>query len=94
MHGVSAYVYILECSDGRRYYGIANDLMQRLDQHRKGKVRSTAWRRPLRLVYFEEYETLHQARQRERSLKNGRTRRTTIDHMIATFSQERLAPFA
>ena len=89
-----AYVYILECGDDRRYYGIANDLMQRLRQHRRGKVRSTKWRLPVRLVYFEEHETLHQAGQRERSLKNGRTRKETIDYMITTFPPEKLAPFA
>jgi len=46
------------------------------------------------LVYFEELQTLAQARQRERALKNGRTRRKTIDHLIAAFPPERLAPFA
>jgi len=91
---MSAYLYILRCSDGQRYCGIANDLMQRLRQHRQGKVRSTAWRLPVRLVYFEEHQTLHQARQRERSLKNGRTRRASIEYMIATFPAEKLTPFA
>jgi len=89
-----AYLYILRCSDDRRYTGIANDLMPRLDEHRRGEVRSTKWRLPVRLAYFEEHETLHQARQRERSLKNGRTRRDTVDYMIATFPPEKLTPFA
>ena len=91
---MAAYCYILHCADGMFYRGIANDLMQRLDQHRRGRVRSTQWRLPVRLVYFEEHETLHQARQRERSLKNGRTRRESLDYMIRTFPPERLAPFA
>ena len=54
----------------------------------------TKGRLPARLVYFEELQTLAQARQRERALKNGRTRRKTIDHLIAAFPPERLAPFA
>jgi predicted GIY-YIG superfamily endonuclease len=49
---------------------------------------------PARLVYFEQHEALHQARQRERSLKGGRTRRASIEYMIATFPREKLAPFA
>jgi predicted GIY-YIG superfamily endonuclease len=46
------------------------------------------------LVYFEEYRRLDQARQREHSLKNGRTRRETIDLMVCKFPRERLASFA
>ena len=91
---MAAYLYILRCADGSHYRGIANDLMQRLVQHRNGRVRSTAWRRPIELVYFEEHETLHQARQRERSLKNGRTRRESLEYMIQAFPPEKLAPFA
>jgi putative endonuclease len=77
-----------------RYYGSTNNLLQRLGRHRGGKVRSTAWRLPVELVYFEEYETLEQARQREYSLKNGRTRRKTIDILIQSFPREKLTPFA
>ncbi len=94
MSVMPAYVYILECSDGQRYTGIANDLKQRLDQHRRGQVRSTRWRRPVRPVYFEEHESLLRARQRERSLKNGRTRKESIEYMIKTFPPAQLAPFA
>ncbi|MEW6197812.1 MAG: GIY-YIG nuclease family protein [Planctomycetota bacterium] len=34
------YVYILKCSDGRRYYGSTNDLVQRLSKHRRGLVKT------------------------------------------------------
>jgi predicted GIY-YIG superfamily endonuclease len=57
-------------------------------------VRSTKPRLPIELVYFEECRTPDQARQREHSLKNGRTRRKTIDLMIRKFPRERLASFA
>jgi putative endonuclease len=87
-------MYILRCRDGRYYYGSTNDLIQRLAQHRAGQVRSTKPRLPVELVYFEEYRRLDQARQREHSLKNGRTRRKTIDLMICKFPRDRLAPFA
>ena len=88
------YVYILRCGDQRYYYGSTNDLIQRLAQHRAGRVRSTKPRLPVELVYFEECRTLDQARRRERSLKNGRTRRKTMELVIRAFPAERLAPFA
>ena len=91
---MTGYAYILRCGDGRYYYGSTNDLTGRLDQHRAGRVRSTKPRLPVALVYFEECQTLDQARQREHLLKNGRTRRKTIDLMIQGFPRERLAPFA
>jgi len=87
------YLYILRCRDGLLYTGSTNDLIRRLARHRAGKVRSTKSRLPVQLIYFEEFETPDQARQRERELKNGRTRRKTIDLLIATFPPERLAPF-
>jgi putative endonuclease len=91
---VSAYVYILHCNDGRRYFGSTNDLIRRLAEHRKGRVRSTKPRLPVDLIFFEEWQTLDQARQKERSFKRGRTRRKTIDLLIQRFPRERLAPFA
>lgn len=87
-------VYILRCADGKLYVGSTGDLSQRLAFHRDRRSRWTASRLPLELVYFEECKTLAQARQRERSLKNGRTRRKKVEHMIATFPFEKLAPFA
>lgn len=89
-----AYAYILRCADEHFYYGSTSDLRQRLARHRAGQVQSTKWRLPVTLVYFEEYATLAQARQRERAFKNGRTRRKTIARLIDTFPPERLAPFA
>jgi len=89
-----AYAYILLCGDGRFYYRSTNDLRRRLGDHHRGRVRSTQWRRPARLVYFEEYETLPQARQRERMFKGGRMRAKAIKRLIAALPPERLAPFA
>ncbi|UCE62447.1 MAG: GIY-YIG nuclease family protein, partial [Phycisphaerales bacterium] len=34
-----AYAYILRCADGKYYYGSTNDLIQRLNEHRKNRVR-------------------------------------------------------
>ena len=91
---MAAYAYILRCTDGCCYYGSTNDLLQRLVRHRAGRVRSTAWRLPVALVCFEEFETLEQAKRREQSFKNGRTRRNTIENLIRTFPADKLATFA
>jgi putative endonuclease len=90
----AAYTYILQCADGRLYYGSTNDLRQRLARHRSGRVHSTKWRLPVRLVYFEKCQTLEQAKQREHAFKNGRTRRKAIDALISRFPASRLALFA
>jgi predicted GIY-YIG superfamily endonuclease len=56
-------------------------------------VRSTRGLRPLRLVWFEEFATKQEAVHREFSLKNGRTRRKTIEAMLEQFPPELLARF-
>jgi putative endonuclease len=91
---VPSYAYILRCADDSLYYGGTSDLLRRLVQHRAGHTRTTKLRLPIRLVYLEEHETLEQARRRERSFKSGRTRRKTIDRLIAAFPPQHLAPFA
>jgi len=91
---MSGYAYLLLCCDGSCYCGSTNDLIRRLAEHRAGRVRYTRPRLPVLLVWYEQCPTLDQARQRECSLKNGRTRRKKTDLMIRTFPRERLAPFA
>ena len=88
------YVYMLKCSDERYYYGHTDDLNHRLVLHRQGKVRSTKPRLPVALVYYETYQTVVEARKRERNLKNGRTRSKTINWLINTFPKDKLIPFA
>ncbi len=48
------YTYVLvSWKDGNRYVGFTKDLDLRMKQHQLGRVRSTAHRRPLVLIYFE-----------------------------------------
>ncbi len=64
------HVYILRSeSDGRLYTGVTGDLKRRLGEHNSGKVRSTASRRPLVLIYSESFESKLAAMQRERFFK-------------------------
>ena len=59
---VSAYVYILECADGSYYVGSTRDIDARVEQHASGAgARYTRARRPVRLVYHCEFESVAEA---------------------------------
>ncbi len=67
------YIYILKSKkDKKLYIGSTPDLRSRFQEHNNGKVRSTSYRRPLELIYYEAYKTEEIARKRERQLKSGK----------------------
>jgi putative endonuclease len=53
------YVYIVRCSDGTLYTGIAKDLEQRIKAHNSGRdgARYTMSRRPVTLVYAKQVKS-------------------------------------
>lgn len=62
--------YILKCSDGTLYTGWTNDIEKRLKAHNEGKgAKYTKSRRPVKLVYFETFETRQEAMKREAAIK-------------------------
>ena len=64
------YVYFLRCSDGTLYCGWTTDPERRVAAHNAGKgAKYTRSRRPVELVYFEEYENRHDALSREWHIK-------------------------
>lgn len=64
------YVYILECADGTLYTGWTNDLAARVATHNRGEgAKYTRSRLPVRLVYWEPYESEREARSREWHIK-------------------------
>ena len=65
------FVYILECRDHTLYTGWTTDLTVRLSAHNDGAAgaKYTRTRRPVRLVYFEEFEDKGAALKRERAIK-------------------------
>jgi len=65
------YVYILHCSDGKLYTGYSPDLKKRIQKHRKGLVRSTKSRLPVKLIHYEAFTDEKDAKQREMYLKGG-----------------------
>ncbi|MGN0438958.1 MAG: GIY-YIG nuclease family protein [Lachnospiraceae bacterium] len=68
-----AYTYIVECSDGTLYAGWTNDLAKRMRAHNLGTgAKYTRSRLPVRLVYYEAYQTKQEAMKREYAIKQMR----------------------
>ena len=64
------YVYILRSKkDKNLYVGFTNDLRRRLQEHNSGLNKSTEYRRPFELIYYEAYKSEKDARKREENLK-------------------------
>ena len=64
------YVYLLRCGDGTLYTGITDDLDRRLAAHRAGRgAKYTKPRRPVRLSYWEAFDTKEEAMRREWAIK-------------------------
>ncbi len=64
------YTYLVQCRDGSLYCGWTNHLEQRIKDHNAGKgAKYTKSRLPVRLVYYEEFETKREALKREAAIK-------------------------
>ena len=68
------FVYILRCADDSLYAGCTNNLERRIKQHNDSKwgAHYTKIRRPVALLYSEEFKTLKEARGRESEIKGWR----------------------
>ena len=64
------YTYLLECADKTFYCGWTNDLEKRVNAHNSGQgAKYTKPRRPVVLVYYEEFQTKEEAMRREWAIK-------------------------
>jgi putative endonuclease len=66
------YVYILKCYDGLTYTGVTNNIARRFEEHQKGLNKScfTYNRRPLELIFHQEFNNIDQAIYFEKKIKN------------------------
>ena len=66
------YVYILASRPGGAIYtGVTNDLVRRVYEHKNGLVPGHSKRYRIdKLVYFETYDSIYQAIQREKNMKH------------------------
>ena len=70
------YVYVLKsiyC--GNLYKGFCTDLEKRLSEHNAGKTKSTKPFIPWEIVYYENFETVHEAISREKYFKSSAGRK-------------------
>lgn len=80
------YTYIVECADGSLYCGWTNNLEKRIADHNAGKgAKYTKTRLPVKLVYFEEFDTKEEAMSREWHIKQ--LRREKKMELIAKMSK-------
>jgi putative endonuclease len=64
-------VYILKSTIKERYHiGCSSDVNKRLDEHNKGKTKSTRPFRPWKLIYFECFSSKELAFKKEWHLKH------------------------
>jgi putative endonuclease len=79
---MSAWVYILECSDGSYYTGCTTGLPYRIEQHQSGSFEGyTSRHLPVKLVWSQECQYLRDAISAERQIK-GWTRRRKKEALI------------
>jgi len=65
------HVYILLCSDGLTYTGITDNLSRRINEHQDGKNPNafTYKRRPVQLIFQQEFNDVLQAISFEKKIK-------------------------
>ncbi|MBA3724489.1 MAG: GIY-YIG nuclease family protein [Candidatus Levybacteria bacterium] len=76
------FTYILQSQKDSSYYiGSTKNLDTRIIKHNNGYSRYTKSKRPWKLVYKEEYDTLSKAKTREYNLKSMKSK-ITIEKLI------------
>lgn len=64
------FAYLARCSDGSLYAGYTNDVEGRERAHNVGEgARYTKSRRPVKIIYFEEFLNRSEAMKREAAFK-------------------------
>lgn len=77
------YMYVLKSSvDKKLYIGSTNDLKRRFAEHNTGQNKSTMYRNPLELVYYEAYRSKLDCLERERKLKGFKNSYTELRKRI------------
>ena len=70
------FVYMVKCADNTFYTGIATELERRIEEHNSSDkgAKYTRARRPVELVYSEEYPDRSSASKREYEIKKKMSR--------------------
>ena len=66
-----AFLYILKNKKNKHYIGITEiPANERLDRHNNGDVKSTKFGRPWEIIHLESYDSMPNARVREKQIKS------------------------
>ena len=87
----SWYVYFLRCADNSLYAWITTDLKRRLHEHNNSNKRAAKYtrvRRPLDLVYAEQFSNRSDASSREYLLKQ--LSKKAKEHLVENFDSKQL----
>ena len=80
---ITYYVYILKCADNSFYTGVSNDVERRVLEHNNSEDKKTYTyrKRPVKLVWFEYYNDINQAIEKEKQIKgwNRKKKQALID---------------
>ena len=77
------FVYVLlSGKDGNLYIGCTSNINSRVRQHNQGLVRATKARRPLKLIYKEEYSDKYEAFRKERFYKSPKGKKELKERML------------
>jgi putative endonuclease len=64
------FTYIAECADGSLYTGYCRNIEEREKAHNEGNgTKYTSGRKPVKIVYIEEYDSKGEAMSREIQIK-------------------------
>jgi putative endonuclease len=68
---MSYYVYLIKCKDNSYYCGYTTNLKRRVQEHNQSDkgAKYTSGRRPVKLKYSEEFQSLSKALKREYEIK-------------------------
>jgi putative endonuclease len=69
---MSYWIYILSCSDNSLYVGISSNLKKRIKEHENGFVPYTKNRKPIKIIYQQNYSSRIEAAKREKEIKGWR----------------------
>ena len=84
-----SYIYVVDCCHKTMYTGNTTDIVIRIKTHNAKKgAKYTRVRVPVKLIYFEEFETKSEATSAE-SLFKKRTRSSKVDYILINFNTEK-----
>ena len=75
------YVYILKCRNDGFYVGCTNNLKDRFGRHKKGYVKATKSKLPVKIISYTAFVEKYKAFEFEKYLKSGSGRAFIKRHL-------------